>query len=118
LDPKRPILAGVFPGVWRSVGTLEVTWGDSGIGRAAGQSNLPTGAFDDIAFIIVPFDDAPDILDVVGQAGDDEVHIIGHGRAPHENFVACKCYEHCVFNIVIQGPIQTGRIDGMRVQYA
>jgi hypothetical protein len=54
---------------WRLAicGTLKVTWGDSGIGRAAGQSNLPTGAFDDIVFIIVPFDDAPDILDVVGR---------------------------------------------------
>ncbi len=91
--------------------------GECGVGRAARQGNFAAGGIDDIARIVIAFDDAPDITDVMEETGDDEVAVVGRcGRlqqsAAFENLVARQGHEHRVFDIVIEGVAVADALQG------
>ena len=78
------------------------------VGRSAGQGDLPPGGVDHEAVRLVPVQKTADVTDIVGQAGDDEVAIVGRRRirderAPLENVVAGERDEHRMLDIVIEG---------------
>src|SRR5215831_7187511 len=59
---------------------LNVIWSKRGVGGSARQGNLAASPINNIAIILVPFDDATDVPNVMRQAGDDKVRIVGRCR--------------------------------------
>src|SRR5215467_6446668 len=80
---------------------------ERGVGRANRQLDLAASAVRDIGVILVSLDDAPDISDVVGKAGQNEVCVvIGRGGSlecpSSQDVVSDQRNQHGVFDIVIK----------------
>ena len=80
---------------------------ERGIGRSDRQFDFPPGKVRNIGAIFVALDYAPHISDVMGEAGNNEVRIVGcRGgplqRASTQDVVPNQRNQHGVFNIVIQ----------------
>src|ERR1700704_2509465 len=87
---------------------IDVIRGKRGVGASARQGNLVAGGIDNVAVASVPFDDGTDVADIMGQARDDEVGIVGRcrrqqQRAALEDVVAGQGDQHRMFNVVIKG---------------
>jgi hypothetical protein len=87
---------------------LDVIWRKRGVGRATRQRNLAPARVDNVAFILVAFDDSPDVADIMRQTSDDEVRIIGRRRRHQqcttlEDVVSRQSDEHRMLNVVVEG---------------
>ena len=80
---------------------------ERGVGRSNRQLDLPPGEVRDIGAILVALDYAADISDVMGEAGQNEVRIVGGRGGPlqrpsHQDVVPDQRHQHGVFDIVIE----------------
>src|SRR3984957_3415656 len=78
------------------------------VGAAARQGDLVASRVDDVTVRSVALENAPNVADVMGEAGDDEVRVVvrsrvGEKRAALEDIVARERNEHGVLDIVIKG---------------
>src|SRR5262249_8424563 len=79
-----------------------------GVRRSTRQFCLPSSGIDDIPAWPVPFENSPDVADVVHEARDDEVGIIvgscgNEERAPFHDVVPGQRHEHRMLDILIEG---------------
>ena len=77
------------------------------VGGAPRQRHLAPVRIDDVAVLVVGQEQAADIADVVGQAGDDDVGIVlgrhvAVQRAAAQDFVTGQGHQHGVLDIVIE----------------
>src|SRR5450631_1567114 len=80
---------------------------ERGVGRSNRQLDLPAFEVCNIGIILVALDDASDISDVVGEAGQNEVRVVvGRGgplqRTSSQDVVPNQRNQHGVFDIVIE----------------
>ena len=80
---------------------------ERGIGRSDRQLDLAAGDVGNIGVVLVALDDAADISDVMGEAGQNEVRIVaGRGgplqRPSNQDVVPDQRNQHGVLDIVIE----------------
>ena len=80
---------------------------ERGIGRSNRQFDLPPGKVRDIGAVFVALDYAPHISNVMGEAGHNEVCIVGGRGGPlqrtsSQDVVPDQRNQHGVFDIVIE----------------
>ena len=80
---------------------------ERGVGRSDRQLDLPAAEIGDIGVILVALDDAADIADVMGEAGQNEVRIVaGRGgplqRPADQDVVPDQRHQHGVLDVVIE----------------
>src|SRR6476469_6542688 len=84
-----------------------MVWCERGVGRSPRQTYRTTAEIRDIAIVVISLHNSANVSDVMDQARQYEIGIVGCGgrpqhRSSHQDVVPGKADEQGVFNVVVQ----------------